>query len=58
MAGGCGGRHGDGRRRSQYYSHRQAVAEAERVQNDVRLALHIAGEKLALLQRKLQEPHR
>jgi hypothetical protein len=43
---------------AQYYGHRQAVAEAERVQNEVRLALQIAGEKLALLQRKLQEPHR
>lgn len=43
---------------AQYYSHRQVAAEAERVQNEVRLALQIAGEKLALLQRKLQEPHR
>ena len=43
---------------AQYYSHRQAVAEAERVQSDVRLALQITSEKLALLQRRLQEPHR
>jgi len=43
---------------AQYYMHRQAAAEAERVQRDVRLALQITGEKIALLQRKLQEPSR
>ena len=43
---------------AQYYMHQQTVAEAERVQNEVRLALQIAGEKLALVQRKLQEPDR
>ena len=42
----------------QYYTHQQAVGEAERVKKEVRLALQIAGEKLALVQRKLQEPHR
>ena len=46
---------------AQYYSHharQHTIAEAERVQNDVRLALQIAGEQLALVQRRLQEPHR
>ena len=42
----------------QYYAHRQTMAQAERVQNEVWLALQIAGEKLAFVQRKLQEPHR
>lgn len=41
-----------------YYTYQQTVAEAERVQEEVRLALRIAGEKLALVQRRLQEPHR
>lgn|SRR5262249_24559942 len=43
---------------AQYYVHRQHVAEAERVQQEIRLALQIAGEKLALVQRKLQHPTR
>jgi hypothetical protein len=43
---------------AQYYTYQQTVAEAARVQADIRLALQIAGEKLALVQRKLQEPHR
>lgn len=43
---------------AQYYVHQQTVAEAERVQQEVRLALQIAGEKLALVQRKLQDPTR
>ena len=43
---------------AQYYMHQQAVAEAERVQQEVRLALEIAGEKLALVQRKLQDSNR
>jgi hypothetical protein len=37
---------------------RETLAEAERVQQDVRLALQIAGEKLALVQRRLQDPTR
>jgi hypothetical protein len=41
-----------------YYIRQQTIAEAERVKKDAMLALHIAGEKLALVQRKLQEPHR
>ena len=43
---------------TQYYMHRQAAAEAERVQQDVRLALQIAVEKIALLQQKLQQSPR
>jgi hypothetical protein len=43
---------------AQYYTQQETVAEAERVQQEVRLALQIAGEKLALVQRKLQEPPR
>lgn len=43
---------------AQYYMHQQTVAEAERVQQEVRLALQIAGEKLALVQRKLQDQTR
>jgi hypothetical protein len=43
---------------ARYYTYQQTVAEAERVQNEVRLALQIAGDKLALVQRKLQESHR
>jgi hypothetical protein len=41
-----------------YYTYQQTVAEAERVQKEVRLALQIAGEKLALVQRKLRESQR
>jgi hypothetical protein len=41
-----------------YYRRQQAVAEAERVRKEAMLALQIAGEKLALVQRKLQESHR
>jgi hypothetical protein len=40
------------------YLRQQRAAEAERVKNDAVLALHIAGEKLALVQRKLQGSHR
>lgn len=43
---------------TQYYRSQQAAAEAERIHNEVRLALQIAGEKLALVQRKLEEPRR
>jgi hypothetical protein len=41
-----------------YYRRQQAVAEAERVRKEAMLGLQIAGEKLALVQRKLQESHR
>jgi hypothetical protein len=43
---------------ARYYRHQQAVAEADHVQRQVRLALEIAGEKLALAQRKLEEFHK
>jgi hypothetical protein len=43
---------------AQYYDYRHTIAEAARVQNEVRLALQIAGEKLVFVQRKLQEPPR
>jgi hypothetical protein len=42
----------------QYYVYQQTAAQALRVQNEVRLALQITGDKLALVQRKLQESHR
>jgi hypothetical protein len=41
-----------------YYIRQQTAAEAERVKKDAMLALQIAGEKLALVQRRLQESHR
>jgi hypothetical protein len=43
---------------ARYYIQQQTVAEAERVQKEVRVALDIAGEKLALVQRKLQDSER
>ena len=43
---------------AQYYTHQRTAAEAERVQKEVGLALQIVSEKLALVQHKLQEPHR
>jgi hypothetical protein len=43
---------------ARYYIEQQTVAEAERVQKEVRAALQIAGEKLALVQRKLRESQR
>ena len=42
----------------QYYRHYRTEAEAARVQQEVRLALQLTGEKLALVQRILQEPHK
>jgi hypothetical protein len=41
-----------------YYSHYRTEAEAARVQQEVRLALQLTGEKLALVQRILQEAHK
>ena len=38
-----------------YYHHRVMVMEAERATRDVRLALEIASEKLATVQRHIQE---
>ena len=43
---------------AQYYTHQRTIAEAERVQREVGLALQIVSEKLALVQDKLQEPQR
>lgn len=43
---------------AQYYTHQQTIAEAERLQKEVRLALQIAGETIAFVQRKLEEAHR
>ena len=40
------------------YIRQQTAAEAERVKKEAMLAMQIAGEKLALVQRKLQESHR
>jgi len=41
-----------------YYLHQQTVVEAERVQAEIRLALQITGDKLALVQRKIQGSQR
>jgi hypothetical protein len=38
-----------------YYQHRVRVTEAERVTRDVRIALEIASEKLATVQRHVRE---
>ena|SRR5687767_9344939 len=39
---------------ARYYEHQQAVAEAERVNQDIRLALQITSEKLALVQARVE----
>jgi len=36
-----------------YYAHQQSVAEAERVQAEIRLALQITSEKIAMVQLRL-----
>lgn len=41
-----------------YYLHRQTVAQAERVQADIKVALQITGEKIALVQRKVEDSQR
>jgi hypothetical protein len=38
---------------ARYYAHQQVVAEAERVNQDIRLALQITSEKLALVQARV-----
>jgi hypothetical protein len=43
---------------ARYYLYQQTVAEAEQVQADIRVALQITGEKLALVQRKVQDLQR
>lgn len=43
---------------ARYYAYQQTVAEAERVQAEISIALQITGEKLALVQRKVQDSQR
>jgi len=43
---------------ARYYLYQQTVAEAERVQADIMVALQITGEKLALVQRKVEDSQR
>jgi hypothetical protein len=38
---------------ARYYEHRRAAAQAERVQQELRLALQITSEKLSLVQQRL-----
>jgi len=38
---------------AQYYTYQQSVAEAERIRQDIRLALQITSEKLALVQARV-----
>ena len=40
---------------ARYYEHRQSVAEAQRIEGDIRLALHVTSEALARVQFKLQQ---
>jgi len=40
---------------ARYYVYQQTATEAERVKAEIRLALRITGEKLALVRRKVQE---
>ena len=40
---------------TRYYLHQQMLAQAERIEADVRLALEITNEKLALVQRKVYD---
>lgn len=39
---------------ARYYAYQQTVAEAERVNQDIRLALQITSEKLALVQARVE----
>jgi hypothetical protein len=43
---------------ARYYLHQQTVVEAERVQAEIRLAFQITGEKLAMVQQKIQDLQR
>jgi hypothetical protein len=38
---------------AQYYTYQQSVTEAERIKQDIRLALQITSEKLALVQARV-----
>ena len=40
---------------AQYYEYRHNVAEAQRIESDIRLAMHVTGEALARVQAKLQQ---
>jgi hypothetical protein len=37
-----------------YYEHQRTISEAERVKQEIRLALQITGEKLALAQQRIE----
>ena len=39
---------------AQYYAHQQAIAEAERVKQDIQIALRITSEKLAFAQQRVE----
>ena len=39
---------------ARYYTQQQTIAEAERVKQEIRLALQITGEKLALAQQRVE----
>jgi hypothetical protein len=43
---------------ARYYLHQQAAAEAERVQADIMVAFQITEEKIALVQRKVEDSQR
>lgn len=43
---------------TQYYEHRQHVAEARRIEGEIRLAMHVTSEALATVQVKLQQTTR
>ena len=43
---------------TEYYSHRRTVAQAERTQRDIMLALQITADKFALVKQRLDEHER
>jgi hypothetical protein len=43
---------------AQYYAYRATAAEAERVQQDIQVALRITSEKLALVQERVERTTR
>lgn len=43
---------------ARYYEHQQQVAQAERIQEEITLAMQITGEALARVQAKLQDASR
>ena len=40
---------------ARYHEHRQEIAEAQRIENDIRVAMHVTSEALARVQVKLQQ---